>query len=319
LLSLQNVGKSINGRYIVRNIQLEVPAMKRLAIAGATGSGKSTLLKLIVGWEHADEGKIYFRGKRVMGPNYQLVPGEPGIAYLSQHYELRNHYRMEELLSYANTLSDEAAMDIYKLCRIDHLLQRNTFQLSGGEKQRIALARLLVSAPKLLLLDEPYSNLDLIHKTLLKQVIHEIAQRLDITCILTSHDPLDTLSWADELMILKDGGVVQQGSPRQLYHHPENEYVAGLLGDYNKLDAGFLQQYFGVTISSDWAFIRPEQFAILTEYHPNSVAGTVTEIRFGGSYTDIILTVDGPQRLQIRIMSGRVSINEKIYVSLTLN
>ena len=164
LLSVESVTKTINEQPVIQDVSFGQYSLQKIAIAGETGSGKSTLLKMIGGLLQPDAGKIYFRQQRVMGPDYQLVAGESGIAYLSQHYELRNHYRMEELLSYANILTEEQAHEIYAICRIDHLLKRNTFQLSGGEKQRIALARLLVSAPRLLLLDEPFSNLDLIHK-----------------------------------------------------------------------------------------------------------------------------------------------------------
>ena len=117
---------------------------------------------------------------------------------------------MEELLEYANKLPATEAASLYKLCRIDHLLKRKNDQLSGGEKQRIALARLLVGSPKLLLLDEPFSNLDLIHKNILKSVIEDIGERMKLTCMLTSHDPMDTLSWADEIIVRKDGQIIQQ-------------------------------------------------------------------------------------------------------------
>jgi ABC-type sugar transport system ATPase subunit len=205
---------------------------QRLAIAGETGSGKSTLLKTIGGLVAPKKGSVYFEGARVAGPLERLIPGEPGIAYLSQHFELWHNYRVEEVLDYNNDLDPADAADLYRLCHIDHLLHRRTDQLSGGERQRIALARLLVHPPRLLLLDEPFSNLDMIHKRTLKKVIRDIGRRFGITTILVSHDPYDILSWAERIVVLRDGSIVQQGTPREVYERPHDEYVAGLLGEY---------------------------------------------------------------------------------------
>ena len=214
---------------------------KNLAIAGETGSGKSNLLKIIAGLATPPAGGVYFEGVKVAGPLERLIPGQPGIAYLSQHFELWNNYHVEEILSYSNDLSPKEAAELYQLCHIGHLLQRRTDQLSGGERQRIALARLLVHPPRLLLLDEPFSNLDLIHKRTLKTVIRDSAAKFGITSILVSHDPRDILPWADELLVLRDGRIVQQGIPREVYSAPVDEYSAALLGDYTLVNGEFFR------------------------------------------------------------------------------
>ncbi len=214
---------------------------QRIAIVGETGSGKSNLLKMIAGLAATVGGVIHFEGQRVLGPLERLIPGQPGIAYLSQHFELWNNYRVSDVLSYANDLSPEAAATLYRLCDIAHLLDRRTDQLSGGERQRIALARLLVRPPQLLLLDEPFSNLDMIHKRTLKQTVRETAAHFGISCILVSHDPFDVLSWADEVLILRNGQLVQQGPPLEIYTRPIDEYAAALLGDYTRADGRFLR------------------------------------------------------------------------------
>ena len=260
----------------LENITFTLQKNQRLAIAGETGSGKSTLLKIIAGLAAPtpapgettppgtnvapatnfppEAAAVLFEGTRVAGPLERLIPGQPGIAYLSQHFELWHNYRVAEVLDYSNDLEPADAGSLYELCHIEHLLDRRTDQLSGGERQRIALARLLVHPPRLLLLDEPFSNLDMIHKRTLKTVIKKTAQRFDITTILVSHDPYDTLTWADKLIILKDGRIVQQGTPREVYEKPADEYTAALLGDYT-LDNG--------------VFNRPEaQTAFFFSTHP---------------------------------------------------
>jgi len=238
----------------------------KIAIAGESGSGKSTLLKIIGGLMPADEGTVFFEGERVKGPYERLIPGQPGIAYLSQHYELRNSYRVEEVLGYANLLPEAEAASLYDVCRISHLLSRRTNQLSGGERQRIALARLLITSPRLLLLDEPFSNLDLIHKGILKSVIRDIGDKLKITCILVSHDPLDSLSWADEILVMKDGRIVQRGAPVQVYRRPVNTYVAGLFGNYSLINAAqsaVILRLLGMPMNGQSLFFRPEDFKIV--------------------------------------------------------
>ena len=238
----------------LKNISFTHRKGRRLAVVGETGSGKSNLLKIIGGLATPPEGAVLFEGHRVLGPLERLIPGEPGIAYLSQHFELWNNYHVNEILSYNNDLGPEDAAELYKLCHIDHLLQRRTDQLSGGERQRIALARLLVHPPRLLLLDEPFSNLDMIHKRILKKVIADTAARFDITCILVSHDPRDVLPWAHEILVLRDGRLIQQGSPLEVYSRPLEEYTAALLGDYTR-DKG--------------QFLRPEaQTAFFFSVHP---------------------------------------------------
>ncbi|MBS1660423.1 MAG: ABC transporter ATP-binding protein [Bacteroidetes bacterium] len=270
---------------------------QKLAIAGETGSGKSTLLKAIAGLVQPEEGEVRFEGKRVLGPLERLVAGEPGIAYLSQHFELWHNYRVSEVLSYANDLSEEDAADLYAICQIDHLLARRTDQLSGGERQRIALARLLVKPPRLLLLDEPFSNLDLIHKDVLKAVIRDLGEKFDLTYMLVSHDPLDLMGWADELLVLRHGGVVQQGTPEQVYRKPVDEYVAGLLGRYNVING---------------KFVRPEDIQLVSR---GGIQGKVETVVFQGSYYELGVRVGGDL---FTVRTGRNGVSEGGTVFLEL-
>ncbi|RYZ32617.1 MAG: ABC transporter ATP-binding protein, partial [Sphingobacteriales bacterium] len=286
ILRVSALAKQVSETFALRDIQFIQFKGQKLGIAGATGSGKSTLLKIIAGLEDPDSGELFFEDSRIKGPAYRLIPGEPGIAYLSQHYELRNHYRMEELLSYANTFSEEAAQELFELCRISHLLKRKTDQLSGGEKQRIALARLLLMSPRLLILDEPFSNLDLIHTTILKNVIADISEKMGLTCILASHDPADLLPWADELLIVKEGTIVQQDKPRNVYLKPDEEYAGALLGKYNLLDES-LAAAFGVpaVARGRQIFLRPESLSISKETG-FGVKTSIDRIRFHGNFIE---------------------------------
>ena len=290
------------GPFMLKGISFTQEKYQRIAISGETGSGKSTLLKLIAGLLHPASGEMQFEDKKLRGPHWQLIPGHEGMAYLSQHFELLHNYRMEELLAYGNEFSPEDAADIYSVCRIDHLFKRRSDELSGGEKQRIALAKLLVSKPRLLLLDEPYSNLDLIHKKILKEVLDDISARLQITCILASHDPGDILPWADEILILQNGELVQKADPNTIYNKPVNEYVAGLFDDHNIIPAELLSLFPGITHLIDGkGSCRPQQIQVSEAETP--ISGTVTSCEFYGNYfkltvsveeTDVILHSDTP-------------------------
>src|SRR4051794_37012290 len=183
-LCVSGISKRTGSNFLLQDIYFTQQRFQKIAIAGETGSGKSTVLKIIAGLIQPDGGEVLFENERVAGPDEKLIPGHPGIGYLSQHFELRNNYRVEELLEMANKVSENQASAIFKICRITELLKRKTDQLSGGEKQRIATARLLITSPRLLLLDEPFSNLDMPHKNIMKSVISDIGEKLQISCIL---------------------------------------------------------------------------------------------------------------------------------------
>jgi ABC-type sugar transport system ATPase subunit len=205
----------------------------RLGIMGENGSGKSSLLKSIAGLLQPSAGSVYFDGKRVEGPDEVLLPGHKKIAYLSQHFELLNNYKIWELLEMSNKIDEAAAQQLFRICRIDHLLNRKSNEVSGGERQRIALARTLTSEPELLLLDEPYSNLDLISKNNLIKVVQDIGNTMNITIALVTHDPEDILSWAERLLVIRNGSIEQDDTPSHIFHYPNNEYVAGIMGSNN--------------------------------------------------------------------------------------
>lgn len=317
MLKVSGIGKKGIEGFVVHNINFTQQPFEKIVVAGETGSGKSTLLKIIAGLVQPTEGQVLFEEKRVRGPEEKLLPGHPAIGYLSQHFELRNHYRVEEELDYTNTLPQSAADQVYKICQIDHLLKRWTTDLSGGERQRIALARVLVAAPKLIILDEPFSNLDMIHKQVLKQVIHNISHQLHISCILTSHDPLDTLSWADTILVLKDGEVVQQGSPQTVYHQPVNKYVAALFGTYNSIPpvlAAKLPALKNEQILKP-LFIRPEQ--IVLSNTGGDLVGVVTNNVFFGSYYEVSVLVEETTFI-VKTVVSNVEINQPVFLQLLL-
>lgn len=324
LLTLDSVTKKGAGNFRLDNISFSVEKLEKIAIAGETGAGKSTILKLIAGFIQPDTGQVLFEGAKVLGPEDHLVPGHPGIAYLSQQFELQKSLRVEQVLEYANVLTSTEADNLYSVCQIDHLLARRTDQLSGGEKQRVAICRLLISRPALLLLDEPFSHLDMVHKSTLKEVIRDIGEQLSITCMLVSHDPVDTLSWADKIIIMRDGRMVQIDSPKVIYYSPIDEYTGGLFGKYNMLDSGDLKALSGLKRIARMMqnvgrrgkiFLRPEQLRIVRP-SKSALAATVDRVMFCGSFYEVEVTVS-KRRLLVRTMNADVQPGTTVYLSLT--
>ena len=288
ILTVTNLSLTENGVSVLQPLSFVQRQGQKLALAGESGAGKSTLLQMVAGLIQPSTGTIHANGSRVRGPQDVLVPGRPGVAYLSQKSDLPQFLRVEQVLRYANKRPEAEAQAVYALCRIAHLMPRRTDQLSGGEQQRVALARLLLGAPRLLLLDEPFSNLDRTHKRLLQGIIEELGTRLGITCLLVSHDATDVLPWADEILVLHRGRVVQQGPPQQLYQQPADESTAALFGDFNAVRGPSRRALLpGRRFKQDTALlVRPEQLRLLPAGSAGA-AGLVRAVRFFGSYSEV--------------------------------
>lgn len=291
-IKVDHIAKTIKDKPALTNITLTFQKGENAAIIGETGSGKSTLLKAIAGLIQPESGKIFLNGKKVLGPAEKLIPGHAAIAYLSQHYELPIHLRVEQVLEYANTLQPKDEQMLYKICHIEHLMKRKTHELSGGEKQRIALVRLLLGNPQVLLLDEPFSNFDNIHKSEMTQMVQEIAQKWDITCIMVSHMPKDVLAWSQRIIAMRNSEVVQDGSPETLYRTPRNEYVAGLLGDYNLLShAALFKMGLSASVEDTKYMVRPESFHVALPESAN-LKGKILEKHFLGLGYQLLVEVN---------------------------
>lgn len=313
LLEVKNISKQYPGRVILDNISFQQEAGQKIAITGESGAGKSTLLKIISAHIQADAGSIIFDAEQVKGPEEKLLAGHQGIAYLSQHYELHNNYVVKDLILFQTNIDETRAMRLLEICRVSHLLFRKTDQLSGGEKQRLALCMLLLKHPKLLVLDEPFSNLDPIHKNILKAVLEDITASLHITSLLASHDPHDTLSWADEILVINEGRVLQRGTPEKIYYEPIDEYVAGMFGKYNLLTAELAATLGINTARKNW-MVRPERFH-LSNINSQGVEGTIQKFSFWGSFYEAEVLVKNFV-VVVRTTSNRWKTEDRVFVGI---
>lgn len=315
-LEVNGLRKMEKGVAVVSDLDFSMQPGEKLAIMGETGSGKSSMLKMIAGLIQPDDGQIFFNNQRVEGPLERLIPGHPAIAYLSQYFELRPNFYIHEVLEYANEIAADEAEKIYSLCEITHLLNRKTTQLSGGEKQRVALARLLTTHPSLLLLDEPFSHLDLPHKQTIKAVIENAAQELGFSSILVTHEPTDVLPWADRILVIKNGNIKEVGTPETLYYKPHLEYTACLVGMANIVESELAASITGIPIDGlkeERYLLRPEH--IIVALHENQGIGAVVEsVQFKGN-TSFLQLLTGNTRIIAIHATGDFLKGEVYYLS----
>jgi len=303
ILSAHRIGKSYGEQTVLYPLDLQVIAGEKLGIIGETGSGKTTLLRSLAGLVQLDQGSVFFQEERVLGPAEKLLPGHPSIAYLSQSVDLRNQYRVRDLLELNSILDLKDDAVLAKLCRIDHLMDRMTDQLSGGERQRIGLAIALAKKPRVLLLDEPFSNLDIGHRNTLRAILDDLHQDLKLTLLIISHNPTEILGWADRIVIMRAGQCVQTGTSEQIYTKPIDEYVAQLLGPYNLIPN---------SISNQSRITRPENFWLQQEQE-TGWNGTIVKKEFEGPSTLYTVLTD-LGTIQIRTIDGALSIGQKVSI-----
>ena len=241
MLEVLNINFSYLKEITISNCNFTLQKGKTLAVIGASGCGKSTLLKLVYGLYDLNSGEINWNGIPVLGPKFNLIPGMETMKYLAQDFDLMPFISVAENVGkYLSNVYPEA-----KNARINELLEIVEMQefasvkakfLSGGQMQRVAIARVLALEPELLLLDEPFSHIDNFRKNSLRRKLFAYLKQKGITCIVATHDSTDVLSFADEVLVMKEGTIVEEGTPDSIYKSPKNLYVASLFGDVNEIE-----------------------------------------------------------------------------------
>lgn len=269
---------------ILNGINFQIEKGQFLTILGESGSGKSTLLKLIYGLEDAIHGQILFEGNPVLGPKHNLIPGHKEMKFVPQEFDLLDYVTVAEnvgkyLSNFDIPLKKETIQNALKVVNMDKFQHEFPTNLSGGQRQRVAIARALAAEPKLLLLDEPYSHLDQPLKFALRKNIWNWAKQTRCTVLLTTHDANDALGFSDQIMVMKNGKILQMDAPENLRNNPLNQYVVSLLGPYSILNSEQMKNYFDKEIpDGKQAILYPEEIVESL----NGVVFQISDIRFQG-------------------------------------
>ena len=291
-----------------------------MALVGASGSGKSTLLSMLAGLLDTDGGEVRFDDARVLGPSEKLIPGHPAIRLVHQEYQLMPNVSIRENIRYAlryfeKTYRDFRTDELVQLCRLTAVQDRLPRQVSGGEKQRTAIARAIADKPAILLLDEPFSHLDLPNRLLVRQMLFDLVHQEKTACLFVTHDASDALSIADTLGILQNGNLIQLDEPKTVYREPVTAYAASLTGLVNVLTAdevAVLGLSVNKTINSQY-ILRPEQIQLRDD---SPIMGTVRAVFFRGSHVDVDIDVAETISLSALSMRDDLCVGQSVGVRI---
>lgn len=320
IISVRNLTKQHQSAQAsgVQNISFDIKKGSIVAIIGESGSGKSTLLKCIYGLLKVDSGEALLNGKRILGPDEQLIPGHKEMKMVTQDFSLNIYAKVYDniasMLSNTNVQSkQEKTIEMMQRLHIDHLRDKKITELSGGEQQRVAIAKALVSDTSVLLLDEPFSQVDALLKNQLRADIKRIAAETGVTVIMVSHDPADGLFLSDELLILKDGQLLQKGAPADIYNNPDHIYTAQILGNAVVLSAEKAQK-LGIESEKDKVMFYPEWVELKGNW--NSRRFEVLDIYYKGFYEELLLERNGVNIRAIQLNRGAHKKNDHVQASI---
>ena len=337
-LKIENIKKSFGTQQVLKGLSFEVEKGEFFFLLGSSGCGKSTLLRIISGLCDPDEGRIFFDGEDVT-----TLPAEKrGVGLVFQNYALWPHMTVYDNIAFGLQVrklkKDEIAKKVAKVLqdvRLEGLEKRYPAELSGGQQQRVALARALVVEPKLVLLDEPLSNLDANLRLEMRSELRRIHRELGLTMIYVTHDQKEALSLADRVALLHEGRLEQLGNPTELYKRPQSKFAAGFLGETNFLKGKALKKnetfweietpWGTSTISQDQAVgvesgkalslsVRPEDLRLAGEESAPNFQARILENNFLGDITQLVLEANGERLLVETLSSSQLRVGELIKV-----
>lgn len=303
-LSLKNISKKYKDKEILKNISFDIKEGELVCILGPSGCGKTTLLNIIGGFVSDFSGDVLLSDENINN----IPPEKREIATVFQSYGLFTHKNVIDNVSYGLKLlkidkntRENRAKEMLEKVGLASYEKKKIKELSGGEQQRVAIARSMVLNPKLLLLDEPLSNLDVHLRDVMRKEIKKIQKQFGVTMIIVTHDQEDAFKLADRVIVINEGHIEQIGTPEELYKEPKNNFISSFIGENNIIDENLV--------------IRPEEISIKLD---SSGEGKVVDVTYLGATVEYLVETPDGNTLKVLTMSTaeRFNIGDKVLVQI---
>ena len=304
-LSLKNISKKYKDKEILKNISFDIKEGELICILGPSGCGKTTLLNIIGGFVSDFSGDVLLSDENINN----IPPEKREIATVFQSYGLFTHKNVIDNVSYGlkllkvdKNMRKKRARDMLEKVGLAGYEKKKIKELSGGEQQRVAIARSMVLNPKLLLLDEPLSNLDVHLRDVMRKEIKRIQKKFGVTMIIVTHDQEDAFKLADRVIVINEGHIEQIGTPEELYKNPKNNFISSFIGENNIIDKNLI--------------IRPEEISIKLD---SSGEGKVVDVTYLGATVEYLVETPDGNTLKVLTMSTAERFNNGDKVSIQIN
>ncbi|MDH5560539.1 MAG: ABC transporter ATP-binding protein [Deltaproteobacteria bacterium] len=327
IIGLENIDKKFQNTPALRGLDLSIHRNEMVALLGPSGCGKTTTLRIIGGFERPDSGLVSIRGKCVFDKKRFIPPEKRKIGMVFQDIALFPHLSLSENIAFglkgSKSDKNQRVGEMLELIGLVNQGKKLPHMISGGQQQRVAIARALAPKTEILLLDEPFSSLDFQLRRQLRQDIKKILTQLDVTVILVTHDQYEAFSFAERIVMMHDGQVMQDGSPLECYQNPKNTWVASFVGTANFIPAKIYEERIVTPIgilmnkqretSGDYQImIRPEDISILPA-NKGEEQGIVENSMFLGNREIFFVKLGSGQSIRVQVQTrGNIRLQDPV-------